>query len=88
LRFPKEFGGNWDALNDYLTDLDWLATTTGYVLVFEHLDHFAAAHPQDFTTGIEVLRAASEYWKDRGRPFWAFITASGSWNSGIPAWHP
>jgi len=87
LHFPKDFGANWDALNDYLCDLDWLSTTTGYVLVFENTDRFAVSHPQDFTIGVEVLRAASEYWKARNRPFWAFIIASTSVNSGLPTWH-
>lgn len=73
LQFPDWFGYNWDALNDCLQDLEWLPVRTGYVLIFEHGDLFAAGHEQDFETAIDVFRAASEYWKAGGRPFWVFL---------------
>src|SRR5215510_9162043 len=34
LRFPDWFGGNWDALEDCLTDLSWLKAD-GHVLLIE-----------------------------------------------------
>jgi RNAse (barnase) inhibitor barstar len=86
LSFPDWFGGNWDALNDCLTDLEWLSTKRGDVLVFEDIEHFAAAHKQEFQNAMAVLRAASEYWKAQGRPFWAFVAASPAWDSGLPRW--
>src|SRR5579862_4463551 len=72
LQFPDWFGYNWDALNDCLTDLEWLSTKTGYVLLFENADRFAAGHKHDFRQAMDVFRAASEYWKAEGRPFWVF----------------
>jgi RNAse (barnase) inhibitor barstar len=86
LSFPKWFGGNWDALNDCLTDLDWLSTNSGYVLVFEKIEHFGTRHKQEFENATAVLTAAAEYWKTRGRPFWALIEASEGWDSGLPKW--
>ena len=73
LQFPDWFGYNWDALNDCLTDLEWLPTKTGYVLIFENGDRFAAGHKQDFHKAMDVFRAASEYWEAEGRPFWVFL---------------
>ena len=73
LSFPTWFGNNWDALNDCLTDLDWLPTKTGYVLVFEKTENFHIRHQQVFDNAIAVLTAAAEYWKSQGKPFWAFI---------------
>jgi RNAse (barnase) inhibitor barstar len=65
LHFPDWFGNNWDSLNDCLTDLDWLPTKTGYVLIFENMHNFDEA--------LEVFRAVSEYWRAEGRPFWVFV---------------
>jgi|SRR6516225_5216366 RNAse (barnase) inhibitor barstar len=71
LSFPAWFGGNWDALNDCLTDLSWLPATTGYVLLFENVEKF-----REFEDATAVLGAAAEYWKNQGRPFSAFIAES------------
>jgi RNAse (barnase) inhibitor barstar len=76
--FPEWFGGNLDSLNDCLTDLDWLPVKTGYVLIFENSRHFDDALP--------VLKAAAEYWKEEGRPFWALFESPGSVNPALPKW--
>ena len=86
LQFPSWFGGNWDALNDSLTDLDWLGVKAGYVLVFENIEQFAHSHPQEMHDAMEVLRAASGYWQAEGRPFWAFFSVSSPWDSNLPKW--
>jgi len=65
LDFPDWFGGNWDALEDCLTDLSWRAAE-GYVLLFE------GAKPGDeLGVLIDVLRTAAEHWAGRGKPFFA-----------------
>src|SRR6516162_1975648 len=86
LQFPAWFGSNWDALNDSLTDLDWLGVKAGYVIVFENIEHFARSHAQDFHVVTEILRAASEYWKNENRPYWAFLSISSGWDSSLPKW--
>jgi RNAse (barnase) inhibitor barstar len=84
LHFPGYFGRNWDALNDCLTDLGWLATKHGYVVVFENMEHFGATSPLDFSQATEVLRSVSEYWKGQGVPFWAFVVSSSGWDCSLP----
>ena len=65
LEFPDWFGGNWDALEDCLTDLSW-RDAEGYVLLFEQ------AKPGDeLGVLIDVLRTAAEHWAGRGKPFFA-----------------
>lgn len=65
LDFPEWFGGNWDALEDCLTDLSW-RDAEGYVLLFEK------AKPGDeLGVLIDVLRTAAEHWAGRGKPFFA-----------------
>jgi len=86
LDFPDWFGGNWDALNDCLTDLEWLSTQSGYVLVFEDGSEFVIRHKSEFDNAKAVLSAAAKCWKTQGRPFWAFIEMPQSVRSGLPNW--
>jgi len=67
LAFPKWFGGNWDALEDCLSDLSWMAAD-GYVLLFEG----AADLPLvERGTLVDILASAAASWAERRRPFFA-----------------
>ena len=65
LDFPDWFGGNWDALEDCLTDLSW-QTAPGYVMVFEN-----PKSGDELGVLLDVLRASAESWAARGKPFFA-----------------
>jgi len=67
LDFPRWFGGNWDALEDCLTDLSW-SGAAGHVLLIEG----AADLPVD-ERGIlvDILVSAAASWAERKRPFFA-----------------
>jgi RNAse (barnase) inhibitor barstar len=65
LHFPKDFGNNWDALEDSLTDLEWVEAD-GYVLYYDHIDPLLTAHPDQFETLVEILRDAVASWKEDG----------------------
>ena len=69
LRFPDWFGGNWDALEDCLSDLSW-RSGDGHVLVFRN---WQALSGDDLGVLIDVLRSAAEFWSGRGRPFFAVL---------------
>ena len=62
LRFPDEFGHNWDALEECLTDLEWV-DADGYLIYYDHIDGLLAAHPDQFETLVEILRDAVASWK-------------------------
>ena len=68
LRFPRWFGGNWDALADCLTDLGW-APAPGYLVVLDGMERFAADAPHDWRTAREILADAAQQWRARGTPF-------------------
>ena len=63
--FPKEFGHNWDALEDHLTDLDWV-DGDGSLIYYDHIDALLTAHPDQFETLVEILRDAVSSWKEDG----------------------
>ena len=67
LALPEWFGGNWDALEDCLTDLSWRAGA-GHVILFGDPGELAA---DDLGVLLEVLAAAAEHWTARGLPFFA-----------------
>ncbi len=65
LRFPDHFGGNWDALEECLTDMEWV-DAPGYVVYYDHIDALVAAHPDQFETFVEICRDAVASWKEDG----------------------
>jgi len=73
LGFPAWFGGNWDALEDCLTDLSWRAGGGQVVLIEGH----GALPVDDLGVLLDVLAAAAEYWAGRGRPFFAVFIDPG-----------
>ena len=62
LRFPADFGHNWDALEECLTDLEWV-DADGYLIYYDHIDGLLSAHPDQFETLVEILRDAVASWK-------------------------
>src|SRR5262245_57427536 len=75
LEFPAWFGGNWDALEDCLTDLSW-SGAGGHVLLIE-----GAAASDERGILADILRSAATFWAERSagekRPFFAvFIGAA------------
>lgn len=67
LQFPAWFGGNWDALEDCLTDLSWLGAE-GHVLLFEDVSDL---HADDFGVLKDVLSSCAQYWAGRDKSFFA-----------------
>ena len=70
LAFPQWFGRNRDALEDCLTDLAWRAADR-HVLLIEGFGELRARHPDDFGVLLDILATCAQYWKERGRPFFA-----------------
>jgi hypothetical protein len=75
MHFPKSFGHNWDALEECLTDLEWV-DAEGYVLYYDHIDGLLEAHPDQFETLIEILRDAVATWKQEGSAMVVLLSGS------------
>jgi RNAse (barnase) inhibitor barstar len=72
LKFPEWFGGNWDALEDCLTDLSW-NKANGYVVLLEHCAELAKHAPQELAMAMEVFESVAEYWDEQDKPFWTLF---------------
>jgi len=70
LGFPEDFGANFDALYDALTDQE-LINPPGQVLILGNL----APLKDDVDILIAVLQAASDEWRETGRALWALLDA-------------
>jgi RNAse (barnase) inhibitor barstar len=75
LHFPKDFGHNWDALEECLTDMEW-ADADGYVIFYEHIDPLVAAHPDQFETFVEICRDAVASWKEDDKAMLVLLTGA------------
>ncbi|OGA17169.1 MAG: hypothetical protein A3I63_06040 [Betaproteobacteria bacterium RIFCSPLOWO2_02_FULL_66_14] len=69
LEFPDWFGENWDALEDCLTDLSWLAAPGHLILI----EGSASLAQEDSGVLCSVLADAAEFWRRQGRPFYAVV---------------
>lgn len=75
MSFPAYFGSNWDAFEDCITDLDWVAAN-GYILLYTQPENFARNNPSDWATAIDIFRSAVEYWQAKSTPMSVLIKAN------------
>lgn len=61
MKFPDYFGHNWDALEECLTDLEWLPAK-GYILLISDADLVLEKDEEGFQSFVDVLRDAGEAW--------------------------
>lgn len=61
LAFPAHFGRTWDALEDCLTDLEWLPGP-GYRLVITAADRLLARNRAHYTTFVALLEDVGRAW--------------------------
>lgn len=75
MSFPEHFGNNWDAFEDCITDLDWVAAN-GYILLYTQPENFARNNPSEWATAIDIFRSAVEYWQETNTPMFVLIKAN------------
>lgn len=71
----REFGFNWDALEDWLGWLGWMSPGAGYVLLITDAARVLEAEPAERSLFIDILRDTAAGWavpltegSARGRP--------------------
>ena len=62
LQFPYYFGGNWDALDECITDMAWLPAA-GYLLGVTDADLILSDETEeDIKIFLQTLVSAAEFW--------------------------
>lgn len=67
LDFPQYFGRNWDALEDCLTDLEWLSAEA-FVLIITNADQVLKNSPGDWKPLAGILAAVATHWASAEPP--------------------
>ena len=75
LDLPPHFGHNWDALEECLNDMDSVEGD-GFVILFDHVDALAAAHPSELETLVEILRDSVTSWREDGTAMVVLFTGA------------
>ena len=71
IKFPYEFGGNWDALADSLCDVSW-QPAAGYVMVLHDARSNFGLSTNDNEILQDIFVDTVQYWKQRNKAFWIF----------------
>jgi RNAse (barnase) inhibitor barstar len=62
LQFPDYFGANLDALEEMLTDLSWLPTDGGHLIMIADPDEVLVGHDDELRRLIDVLLFVQNEW--------------------------
>ena len=91
LDFPDYFGGNWDALEECLGDLEWLPAA-GYVVIVGDADLVLPGQDEEFETLVSILQEAGRAWATPQsgagppRPFHVLFTVTPSQEKSRADW--
>ena len=73
--FPAQFGKNFDALYDSLTDpLHKSGQQPGFIVVLEHIPAHAKFDKEAREQLLDIFRDTADYWGDRKIPFRCFYS--------------
>ncbi len=69
LQFPYYFGHNWDALDECLSDLEWLQGSQ-YIIIITQANELLKQEGEKFGLLLNILTGASEYWMHPSEMKW------------------
>ena len=68
MQFPDYFGHNWDALDECLSDMEWLPAE-GYLLVLRDAAEGWSQSPYELGRFVTAWLEAGEHWVEEQTPF-------------------
>lgn len=82
--FPDWFGGNWDALEDCLNDLEWAPARDGRLVLYEAWSELADADQASFRTALDVFAEAVAAWRDTATPMSVLLWSADAEVADVP----
>ncbi|PRX00984.1 UNVERIFIED_ORG: barstar (barnase inhibitor) [Actinomadura viridilutea] len=82
--FPARFGGDWDGLEECLTDLAWAPARNGYLVLYESWAELAEADQASFRTVLDIFGKAVESWRETATPMTVLLSNVGVEVAGVP----
>ena len=75
MRFPYYFGWNWNALDECITDLEWLSFSTLFIVIDQFDLMFKDEAPRDeyHEFLIDFLNSVFKYWKSQNIPIEIYL---------------
>lgn len=71
LEFPSYFGRNWDALDECITDLEWMPGC-GYILLVQNADQLLSEEAKkQYDIFLAIMKKAGEEWSIPQTGEWA-----------------
>jgi len=64
LTFPDYFGRNWDAFDECIQDLEWVAAS-GYLVVIANADRLLEKDKDNYDVFLDSMRTAAKEWARR-----------------------
>lgn len=72
MSFPSYFGNNWDAFEECVTDLEWIAAQPR-VLIYDHVSTFFEQNSKEWKTASGILAEAVEESKAGKTPLYVLL---------------
>ena len=73
---PTYFGENWDSLDEYIRDLEWIPAN-GYIILYEDIQEFAEREHAQFEKALEILKRTVSFWETFKLPMFIFLAGKG-----------
>jgi len=84
LQFPSYFGGNWDAMADCLTDMEWHGAEE-FMIFYGNCDPFALNEPDQFAVALEIFNESAEFWREQDKFMIVLLSGSANILEGVPS---
>jgi RNAse (barnase) inhibitor barstar len=75
--FPSYFGQNWDAFEECMRDLTWLAPAPGTLVLYDDVADFVNQDPDAGKVALAILQEVVEFWQKTGHPLVVLLRKAG-----------
>jgi len=83
LNFPDYFGSNWDAFEECVTDLEWIAKGPR-VVIYDYVSKFSEQNQKEWGVANSILADAAEQSKEGKAPLYVLLRHAADYGKDLP----